>query len=104
MRFALGIGAVLAFVVPAQSHDSYQGLRDSEGRLCCGDQDCERIDQFTINPDASVTFFSRRWQIHIRVAPDRVTWLPVGAGPATWCGNIIFEPITYCAFVDPPGL
>jgi hypothetical protein len=103
MRFLLGIGTALVFVLPSHSHDSYSGLRDSAGRLCCGDQDCERVDRFTVHPDASVTFFSRRWQADIRVAADRIVWLAVGAGPATWCGNISYEPITYCAFVDPPG-
>jgi hypothetical protein len=103
MRYLLGLGAALAFVLPSHSHDIYSGLKDPAGRPCCGDQDCERVDQYIVHPDASVTFFSRRWKIPIRVAPDRVIWLAVGAGPATWCGNIIHEPITYCAFVDPPG-
>lgn len=116
MRHLLGIGAALAFVLPSHSHDIYSGLRDSAGRLCCGDQDCERVEDVTVHPDASVTLFSRRWQAHIRVEPDRIIWLAVGAGPATWCGNLNYEDpaaapgpvgeahiVTFCAFVDPTG-
>lgn len=93
----------------AQSHEAYTGLRNAEGRLCCGDKDCEPVENFVINADASVTFFSQRWRAYIRVQGSRITWLAIPGAPAHWCGdrNQVWNPetdfVTFCAFVDPGG-
>jgi hypothetical protein len=100
---------LLLLAMPCVAHESYSGLRNSEGRLCCGDKDCEAVDDFVINSDASVTMFSRRWRAYIRVGASKVTWIAVPGAPAHWCGdrnqvwNPEFDFVTFCAFVDPNG-
>ena len=49
------------------AHDIYSTLRDRDGNLCCGGQDCEPVEA-TVLPDGSyyvpAKLFPLRWQRH----------------------------------------
>src|SRR3954451_6433601 len=108
MRLAWCILSLLLMSASLQAHESYPTLRDPFGHLCCGDRDCEAVEQFEVHSDGSVTFYSRRYAEWIVVRSDQVTWIAVPGGPAHWCGHSIDDLfgnfiVTFCAFVDPGG-
>jgi hypothetical protein len=112
MRIFLGL-FLLILAVQAAAHDVYTGLRSPAGRLCCGGDDCEVIEQVSVHRDGSATFLSRRFRTAVRVPNDIITWIAVPGGHAHWCGaayqadnpNDAFETLffTFCAFIDPGG-
>lgn len=137
MRRAFAIiGLAAAFmrlgVMPVQAHDIftnlYSGGAPGVGQWCCsGDAvngDCETIgDAYRITPNGDAIIHSSRYDRDVRVARDKITWLPVPGtdSPASWCGKprTTFtntermettteqpdqDTITYCLFIAPGGV
>src|SRR6478609_2740888 len=77
---------LLALTAPCVAHDAYTGLRSPAGRLCCGGDDCEVVEQVAIHSDGSATFLSARHGAAVRVPRDVITWMAVPGGHAHWCG------------------
>lgn len=119
---------LLAGVRAAYPHDVYTGLRGNQGQLCCGGDpvtgDCEPLqwEQVAIHQDGTVTIQSKRYTGSVTVAAEKITWLPVAAGPdgiqypGHWCGvrNTMTSRVefpdqidrafwTYCLFLAPGG-
>lgn len=111
---------------PTFAHDVYTQLRSTTGQLCCGGDpvtgDCEAIGtNYKIEPDGDAIFESSRYHAQVRIARDKITWLPVPGGEeseAHWCGvprsKVYLAPVnqenpdtsywTYCAFIAPGGV
>jgi len=74
------IWAVLCVVVGfliarAHAHEIYTGLKDKQGQLCCGSDDCEPT-HYRIEHGEAYAFLTR--ENHWVVIPkDRITFLPV---------------------------
>ena len=108
MRVGLGVLSLLLMMSQPRAHDVYSGLHDALGHLCCGGQDCEAVDQFRINAESSVDFYSRRQQAWINVPLSEITWIALPGAPAHWCGHATDDyvgsfVVTFCAFLDPGG-
>jgi hypothetical protein len=123
---AFASSAVLGSLAPAAAHDVYTQLRSTTGQLCCGGDpvtgDCEAIGtRYKIEPDGDAIFMSSRYHAQVRIAKDKITWLPVPGGEdseAHWCGvprtKVYLAPVnaenpdlafwTYCAFIAPGGV
>ncbi len=111
MRAFVGL-SILLISIPAHSHEAYSNLRDAAGHVCCGDADCEPVDDFAVHRDGSVSFVSRRYKTTITVPAERVTRVSLPGAPAHWCGaerldwtaeELDNSFITFCAFVAPDG-
>jgi hypothetical protein len=111
---------------PLLAHDVYTQLRSTTGQLCCGGDpvngDCEAIgSRYRIEPGGDAIFESGRYHAQVRIARDKITWLPVPGGEdseAHWCGvprsKVYLAPVnqdnpdasfwTYCAFISPGGV
>ena len=52
MKKLLVVIALLCLPSTVLAHDIYSGLRDRDGHLCCGGQDCKPV-QATVLPDGN---------------------------------------------------
>src|SRR5262249_37056362 len=52
MKALMAAIALLCLSSTVLAHDIYSGLRDRDGNLCCGGQDCEPVEA-TVLPDGS---------------------------------------------------
>jgi hypothetical protein len=107
MRFAFGV-LILVLSWPASAHDQYTDLKDPFGFSCCGNQDCEAIEDFAVHKDGSVDFYSRRQSTWVYVPSEQISWIALPGAPAHWCGHSMDDYVgsyvlTFCAFVDPGG-
>ena len=64
---SLGLWSEASNIV--QAHDIYSNLRDRDGHLCCGGQDCKPVEA-TVLPDGNyylqglMKLFPQTWQHH----------------------------------------
>lgn len=116
----LPLVAMLALMEPANAHEIYTGLRNKDGLLCCGGQDCG----VTSYRERGGTFeFLTREQTWVTIPQDHIQFIPIAGDPpsgdahrAHLCyrsatpfdredpsSDRVFGDIyLYCAFI-PPG-
>src|SRR5438132_7494338 len=89
MKALVATIALLCVSSTVLAHEMYTGLRDRDGNLCCGGQDCGPVKAVVL-PNGNYTIYQKRvrlflpaWQRHRLMMPFTVAaitlWLQEGA-------------------------
>jgi hypothetical protein len=105
MKKLLATIALLCLSSAVLAHDIYSNLRDREGHLCCGGEDCKPVEALAL-PNGNYYLPSTGETIPANMAapsPDErfhhCTYYPVANQPEPWGGPIWeSEPKTRCFF------
>jgi hypothetical protein len=119
-RVALGAAVVVASCGASAAHDIYTGVRNKNGLLCCGGNDCAAT---SYREQGGRFEFLTREQQWIEIPEERIIFLPIPGDPPTndshhahLCyrsatdfdrqgpssSNVFDSIYLYCAFI-PPG-